>query len=200
MGLSLRVDAEWIAIIPSSFACNTSGGEATRKKEDREKLSERGDIASGVARRGLLHQAVGRRRCNVRIRVGHGAISDVSIVHCWLWRIKRFHFFLFACVCVRARSLAIPPEHHVRLVKTCLYESLLSKQALLTFRTDRLVRTVSSTVRKLLVDSFELYGGWNFKLQASALSILTCKEKARHSNNAAKKKPRAACACKTGIC
>lgn len=43
--------------------------------------------------------ADGRRRCNVRIQAGHGAISDVNIVHCWLWRIKRFLSLFLVRVC-----------------------------------------------------------------------------------------------------
>lgn len=70
-----------------------------------------GPLYRGVCRRG----ADGRRWCNVRIRTCHDAISDANIVHCWLWRIKRFFFGVRACVCVY--SPAFPTEQRNLLSK-----------------------------------------------------------------------------------
>ncbi|PTB37490.1 hypothetical protein M441DRAFT_252876 [Trichoderma asperellum CBS 433.97] len=78
----------------------THPGEATARKRT-AKNNRRGAMSlSGVARRDPLYRGVcrwgadGRRCCNVRIRSCHDAISDVNVVHCWLWRTKVSLFFL----------------------------------------------------------------------------------------------------------
>lgn len=159
----------------------THPGEATAKKRT-AKNNRRGAMSlSGVARRdpyigecaAEALMAVDGATCVYGPAMMRFQMSTSSIVG---YGGQRYLFF-FLC------SPVFPTEQETRSAKTRLYESLPVQTGFISLPDGPARRRpFLPPSESFCFDSFELYGGWNFKLRASAPSILTCKRRANSTS------------------